>query len=171
MANQQKATDAAGKATDAAGKAIDSVVNLKVGTIEPYVMCAECCTVNAIGLDYPNCIGCSSEGICCACIVAKADACKPGPADSDVICLGNAAACMCVKPGTVLCKSKQQCFCCDSRCALPCDEDVPFSCVICFVQLFRHNEFTTAIKPEIQVLPRATSLAFEAPAMPSIART
>jgi len=181
MATEQKLKDAeaktttaaantADKTTDAAGKLVTAVVSVDIDAVEPYVCCGTCCDVQSIGLNYPSCIGCSAEGVCCACIVGKADACKPPPPDSNIVCLINAENVMCIKPGKTLCKSKQQFFCCEYQCACPCDSEVPFNCTICFVQIWKHDEFTTAIKPEIKVLPRCPALKFAPPVVPEIAR-
>ena len=53
-----------------------------------------------------GCFACRSYDICCLCCLSQTDnACKIP---------------------TTCCKSSSQCLCCDDRCALPCDDQVPF---------------------------------------------
>lgn len=156
--------------TDAADKVLDAAVHVDIKQIEPYVFNNYCCSQTTVGLNYPDCIGMSYEGIVFGCIAARSDALKPVLNNPDVVCLFSDTNIMCIKPGKVLCKTKQQFFCIENRCALPCDSDAPFGCTICFIEIFRSNEFTTNIKPKIVVLPRSTAVKFSAPTLPSIAR-
>ena len=122
---------AAGAATSGTEKAVDAVVNINVNKVEPYVYCANCCTVSSIGLNYPECIGMSTEGIAFGCCAVQAQAFKPMTNNSDVVCLLANGTYACVKPGKTLCKTKLQTFCLEHRCAAPCDSETPCSCTIC----------------------------------------
>jgi len=168
-----KASDAAstvaGTATDATSKVVDTVVNININKVQPFVYWATCCQSTSFGLNYPECIGCATEGIVCCCISVKSDAFKPST-DSNVLCIFESSSIACIKPGKTLCNARSQTFCIENRFALPCDAESPCMCTICFVELFRSNEFTTDIKPKIVVLPRIDSLNFSAPSAPAIAR-
>lgn len=71
--------------------------------------------------NYQMC-GCMTQGVLC-CMEQESYCCKVAEKDED-ICLCTKATCTCIKPTTCV-KGANQCFCCDSRCAFPCDDDVP----------------------------------------------
>ena len=166
----ESATKTAGAVTEGAGKVVDAVVNVEVGAVEPFVFCANCCNVMSVGMNYPSCIGGSFEGILCCCIALKTAECKAVPSSPEVVCLFENATLLCIKPGKAICKGKQQICCLEHRFGCPCDADAPFSCTICFVEIFRHDECTTKIEPKIKVLPRIAALQFDAPPIPAIVR-
>ena len=95
-------------ATDAADKVVDAVVNVNVGSVEPHVMCATCCSTTTVSFNYPDCIGVSMEGIIFGCIATRVDACKPLTGNSNQLCVFANEQVMCVKPGKNLCKTKGQ---------------------------------------------------------------
>ena len=70
-----------------------------------------------------KCWGCSSE-FRVLCFQSKAIGCKPVHGNDDLCCICQEGSCNCV-PIRTCCKGKQQCFCLDTRFALPCDEDIP----------------------------------------------
>ena len=163
------ATNVAGTATDVSAKVVDAVVNVNVNAVEPFVFSGCCCESTSIGLNYPDCIGTSFEGVVCCCIAARVDACKPIPGNDTVFMFASESI-LCVKPGKTICKAKHQFWCLETRFALPCDSDSPCMCTFCFIELFRSDQFTTDIKPKLVVLPRIAPLSFSAPTVPSIAR-
>ncbi|KAJ8598918.1 hypothetical protein CTAYLR_009838 [Chrysophaeum taylorii] len=70
------------------------------------------CIVQSIYCKIPDCIGCAGFDTCC---------CLHVEYYRKVTC------------ETIVCiKSHGHCFCCDSRCAIPCDEDIaPVACTLC----------------------------------------
>ena len=82
-----------------------------------------CCSMTSLYMKWPECIGCHQEFELC-CLELKAIGCKP-IYSNPLIC------CICVDgsfnvvPPKVCIKGTNQCFCCDNRCALPCDSDLP----------------------------------------------
>lgn len=80
--------------------------------------------------NYQMC-GCMSKGVVC-CLEQESLCCKVSEKEEDY-CLCFKASCTCIKPTTCI-KGTSQEFCCDSRCAFPCDEEVP-----CILNLFFFN--------------------------------
>ena len=88
-------------------------------------ICAVCCVICSCYLNSPDCIGYYTKGVC-ACAEVEWLCCKPGKAENSV-CICAKAEIEFIKPSTCLKMNCQEC-CLDSRCAFPCDEEVP--CII-----------------------------------------
>ena len=82
-----------------------------------------CCTITSLYLVFPECIGCTQE-FECICFEAKGVGCKPVKNNPKLLCILQEGSCNLVPP-TTCCKGTTQVFCCDNRCAFPCDADVP----------------------------------------------
>ena len=167
------ATDVAQKTVFPVGaNMIDAVVSADVQNVDPYIFGALCCSVTSVGVNFPQCIGMSQEGICCACIAYKMAECKPvnDPANPEVKCICGQGYLVFVRPGTVFCKDMTTFFCFENRCAVPCDEEIPFACGLCFVTCFREAKCTTSPNIEVKVLDRIPSLAMKAPEVPRVSR-
>ena len=105
-------------------------VEHKAGEVESddlIVFSAWCCEINSCYCKMPECCGCYNSSVCC-CLKADNMACKPSNVKGEccIICSGGQ---LCIMPTTCV-KGTNQCCCCDTRCAFPCDHDVP--CVIAF---------------------------------------
>ncbi len=88
------------------------------------------CMIDSLYLRFPHCLGCYTSQVC-ICIEQNAKCCKPH-SNPQKLCICNANDCNCVIP-TTCCKSTSQCCCCDTRCACPCDADVPCGLGMCGV--------------------------------------
>ncbi len=106
-----------------------------VADLRPCTAC--CCVISSLYCSFPDCVGCSGEYMCC-CLSTTFKICKPSKSSSDC-CIINENNCLCIYP-TTLCMGQSQCFFVDSRCALPCNDEVP--CVVamfCFTLCYRGN--------------------------------
>jgi hypothetical protein len=119
-----------------------------------FMCCACCCSKTSLYYKFPDCIGCTSlnECLCCKeatkcnlqcdhlscctsspecfCFDFKKDMQKDGCCacrsyDICYICCLSQTEQSCKIPQTC-CKGGNQVLCCDERCALPCDKEVPF---------------------------------------------
>ena len=88
-----------------------------------------CCLVGMLYLVFPQCIGCHQEAECC-CFEQKMIGCKPVKGNDKLCCICTDGSCNCIPPTTCM-KGTSQCFCCDVRCAFPCDADVPCIMNVC----------------------------------------
>jgi hypothetical protein len=97
---------------------------VNTGDLKPVQAC--CCSINSCYCVWPDCFGCTSEGIF-LCIEEETKCCKcvdAGSNEDKKCCILQEAGVYCVQP-TTCCQSTSQCFCTDSRCAFPCTEKVP----------------------------------------------
>ena len=86
-----------------------------------------CCTIDSLYCKFPDCCGCTSTGECC-CIYFLQIACKPVTVkDPKKCCICSKGEVDLISPSTC-CQTTNQFFCCDSRCAFPCTNEVP--CVL-----------------------------------------
>ena len=172
MSNDVKPVEPA-KATS---KPVSSLVDVKLNfpqEVPPYIFCANCCCMSNITSDFPSCLGISAEGICLGCIAGRVDVGKLVETNDDVVCIWQDSSAVCIRPGKTLCKSTGQVFCSEHRCALPCDAEVPFSCTVCFFELFRYDAFTTNVEistTKIVKKPLAPPFHLYAPVLPTITR-
>ncbi len=90
-----------------------------------------CCVIRSCYCNFPLCLGCQGD-YTCLCIEQSYKSCKPVANDEDILCSFCEGGCYIV-PISTCCKSVDQCFCLDSRCAFPCDDDVPCICGSCFI--------------------------------------
>lgn len=87
-----------------------------------------CCAICSFYCKFPDCCGCHWKGVIC-CIEGEALACKPGVQDGSLcMCCKNEVEC--IKPTTCI-KMTEQFLCIDTRCAFPCDQDVPCLVTVC----------------------------------------
>ena len=96
--------------------------------LRPCMAC--CCTILSCYVAFPQCIGCYSKGVF-TCIETESVACKPSVVEGS-LCKLLSSEVELVKPVTCVKCAAQEC-CIDSRCALPCDSEVP--CMISFLGL------------------------------------
>eukprot|EP01036_Dinobryon_divergens_P036015 gene36015-46793_t len=96
---------------------MDRKANVK--DLIPYESC--CCFIRSCYCKFPLCLGCQGD-YSCLCIEQSYKQCKPVENDEDIVCSCCEGGCY-VVPITTCCKSVDQCFCLDSRCAFPCDDD------------------------------------------------
>ena len=123
--------------------------------------CACCCSRRSIFHKFPDCIGCQSGGECLCCrggnkcgiqtehlaLCSSSPQCFACDNKKDLQtdgCCGSRDNCVCliccrcqyenvcVIPSTCI-KCGDQCCCLEGRCALPCDDDVPFQIGCCGV--------------------------------------
>lgn len=97
---------------------------------------AQCCVIQSCFVQYPQCIGCFGKDFCC-CLEGFFAACKPlflapDRSKKNILCLTQKLRYYVVgfKPQI---KSESQMCCRDSRCAFPCDDDVPCLCSYLFL--------------------------------------
>jgi hypothetical protein len=110
---------------------------VEAGVVNPdhlVICCMGCCCINSMYCTFPDCLGCYNNSTYC-CFEQRAKCCKPH-SDAGKICICVANDCNCIYP-TTCCKSISQTCCVDSRCAFPCDDDVPcglayFGLVCCY---------------------------------------
>ena len=93
-----------------------------------------CCGITSLYCDWPACVGCqyASEALCLKCSGIQ---CKPSK-EQGQCCTVLEAKCVCKKPSTCL-GMQTQVFCCDSRAAIPCTQQVPcavgaFGLILCY---------------------------------------
>ena len=89
-----------------------------------------CCSISSLYMDFPACLGGVVKGQC-LCYEMDFKCCKSLDSAS------NDGRCCALMQGGYFCKSPEtcvqnvnQCFCLDSRCALPCTDDVPMICTL-----------------------------------------
>ena len=111
------------------------IVTQKAGVVDPddlIVSDACCCTIQSCYLKCPECCGCYTSGTVCCC-TTQAMGCKPSNVKGEtcILCEGGET---CIYP-TTCCKGTSQFCCYDTRCAFPCDHDVPCvlasCCIVC----------------------------------------
>ncbi len=71
-----------------------------------------------------------SQGICCDNSTDECICCSLTSQAIAYCCMTDAMKCEIKFPET-FCKEACQCFCCDVRCAIPCDDEVPFAIALC----------------------------------------
>jgi len=81
-----------------------------------------CCFITSCYLVFPKCISGYMKGVVMCCEVESL-CCQPGQRDG-TICLCHRGEAECIRPYTC-CKFSQQVLCLDTRCAFPCDGEVP----------------------------------------------
>ena len=99
-----------------------------------------CCTINAKGgctcKEMDSCSASHGFYTCCPTSERKSQGCSKAPCFRDVY---RGVMCYCMKcdreldcrcPRTFF-KCANQCCCCDTRCAFPCDQDIPCGCALC----------------------------------------
>lgn len=92
------------------------------------VVNACCCYIDSCYCKCPQCLGCYGNDTC-LCFTSEFKCCKYYESAPGKICLCQEVKCDCVTP-TTCCKQINQCCCLDSRCAFPCDDDVPCVCTL-----------------------------------------
>ena len=83
--------------------AIHVLDQVHVSNVKPYVCCGLCCAHGALGINWPACFGCSTQGVCCACIEYGSATCKPVKA-KPVNCVCQSGFCVFVDSGKTLCQ-------------------------------------------------------------------
>lgn len=115
-----------------AGKQGGDVTDVAVGKLVPCEAC--CCMIASLYPKWPDCCGCKYEEQCC-CFSTECAGCKPVTKDNDdgkcCVLYESSANCVKLKCPLPICMGSAQIFCCEQRCALPCNkEKVP--CVVNF---------------------------------------
>jgi len=90
-----------------------------------------CCNITGVTCKYPECWGFGVDGIC-LCIKSNCVVCKlmdERKNDEGKMFTCTEGGLFCVKP-TTCCQFQEQCCCLDTRCALPCTNDVPMICTL-----------------------------------------
>ena len=97
--------------------------DVDVGDLKVIAAC--CCTMSSLYLEYPGCCGCVQKGEV-LCLEGDCKGCKfvDATQNDGRCCILQNGGCYCKSPETC-CQQTAQTFCCDSRCALPCTDDVP----------------------------------------------
>ena len=93
-----------------------------------YVFAACCCTVTSCYCNFPKCVSGYQKGVVMCC-EAEALCCQPGQVKGS-LCKIYQGECECIRPYTC-CKEGCQLCCLDTKCAFPCDEEVP--CMIAYM--------------------------------------
>ena len=93
---------------------------------ELLVLCGQGCSVTSCL--FTNCFGCTSEGMC-LCLRWEMKGCRPvyGKNEHKTCCVLCQSSNECVVPQTCV-LVQQQCFCLDTRCAVPCIKEMPCIC-------------------------------------------
>jgi hypothetical protein len=92
---------------------------------------AMCCSIASCYCKFPECIGGQGYVTCC-CLHSEFILCKPTPDSQETCCILEKSFITCGAVRTCL-KTETQLFCCDNRCALPCDNEVPCMYTMCFI--------------------------------------
>ena len=108
------------------------------GTCYPVVSDAWGCCLTSCGCswrDRVSCCGMDVKGLYSPCVQVEAMCLKPycGKDDAthrDVWCVCCQGYTYCVVPECKCCKGSQQMFCCQQRCSMPCDDEVPSTCTV-----------------------------------------
>lgn len=95
----------------------------------PFV--GECCLFASCYTKMPECLGCHTESEC-LCLEMKGIGCKPQSGQPKLCCICCEGSYNIIPPTTCI-KGTSQVCCADTRCALPCDEDVPCIFNVCFI--------------------------------------
>ena len=99
---------------------------------------ASCCIIQSVFFAYPACVGMSGHGSCLClsteykCLKLTNDTRLPGTAGHDDLCICQEFKSTLKKPADPRIKCVNQCWCIDTRCGLPCDEEVPNMCTIIY---------------------------------------
>lgn len=101
-----------------------------------------CCSISSCYLDFPACIGGQDESNC-LCLRTSTKWCKP-VTDPKKLMICNEGGYYVTYPRTCI-KGFDQFFCLESRCALPCDEEVPCMISFCFLTCFYDFKFHFAV--------------------------
>lgn len=100
---------------------------------DSYIFNAACCFLQNCYLSCPGCCSAYSK-VNCGLLEGESTCCKPmcareNKSKENLLCICRKT--MCAVAGADVCfKCINQCCCCDYRCALPADEDVPLLCTI-----------------------------------------
>jgi hypothetical protein len=86
---------------------------------------AQCCTITSFycPAEISKMCGCFGQGEC-LCMQTDFTCCKVAENTKDACCILQKLRCTMIKPVTCV-QLTSQFFCCDHRCALPCNSDVP----------------------------------------------
>jgi len=103
----------------------------KVDPSDLLVCSACCCAISSLYTKWPNCCGCYVLSDYC-CVSQEGVCCKPVAAEPGDCCMCQQVTCKIIWPKTC-CEGVQQTFCLDSRCAFPCNKDVPCLLNVCFL--------------------------------------
>ena len=108
----------------------DDSHKIHVNTNDLLVFQAMCCSITSCYTKYPECCGCIQNSVCCCC-VCEGICCKTAVEQGEW-CVIQQQTIKCIRP-TTCCGGMAQIFCFDSRCAFPCDKDVPCMVTYCFL--------------------------------------
>jgi hypothetical protein len=92
-----------------------------------------CCLFFSCYCKCPECYGCHNEFEAC-CLEVKAIACKPVSGNPKLTCICFQGSVNCI-PCEACCDGKSQICCYDSRCAFPCNQEIPCLCNVCGLTL------------------------------------
>jgi hypothetical protein len=92
-----------------------------ISELIPFSAC--CCSVSSCFCKFPDCIGVETSGTL-VCFNVDAVCCRCVSDDPQVCCVIQRCDWLLVNIRTCL-ECRSQVCCCDSRCALPCDDNVP----------------------------------------------
>ena len=114
----------------------------------------------------PVAAGCGAEGTWCYCIEASWSVFKPRKGDPVTSCVCANGYCVTTKKaGKACCRQQAQAFCCEHRCSVPCDEQVPCMLTILCLELFRSNQCTTSPTLEPKCMQRIGFVTLTPPAL------
>eukprot|EP01032_Pedospumella_encystans_P009523 gene9523-11201_t len=109
----------------------------KIPVLELIPYCGCVCCVTSLYTEFPDCIGCAGSRICLCCY-SEYSALKL-PMDGDPVwCHWDKGRTYCA-PSSTFCMNRGQCFCCDTRCALPMTDDIPVL-ITCFFFTFYYKD-------------------------------
>jgi len=102
-----------------------------------YILCSCCGSLCSVynPATYKDAFGQEVKSVCCCFEVDAKMSMLPKAMDGYEIMVENMGTALCVKPSTC-CKGVGRFFFVMSKCAFPCDNEVPFGCVICGMKLF-----------------------------------
>lgn len=106
-----------------------------------------CCTICSIYPKVPNCIGIFAKGVLGCCDI-EAVFCKPGSAKNS-LCICTKGECELIIP-EVCCKLTYQMCCADTRCAFPCDDEVPCMLTACGIQCVKEYKCACGVAETVQ---------------------
>lgn len=115
------------KPAAAMDRAVNGQDNNNVDSLVPIF--GYCCSMSSI--QTTNIMGCTEKSVC-LCIEAEGEFCTFINDREDACFNCTRQSCTCIQPRTCI-KGVSRCFCCDSRCAFPCDDEVPCMLNVCFI--------------------------------------
>ena len=99
---EEAASNSVALLSGAGATAIGALDQIHISAVKPYICCGTCCYLTALGIDYPRCLGCSTQGTFCGSLEYGSATCKPVK-KKPVNCVCQSSFCVFTDAGKDIC--------------------------------------------------------------------